>query len=64
MILICQKRRKKIWVIEYIYEYFLEIEECEFARNGLINYWKIFLTNIFKNIIWHLFAGESHCNLL
>jgi hypothetical protein len=21
---------------------------------------KIFLTKIFKNIIWHLFAGESH----
>ncbi len=22
--------------------------------------WKAFLTNILKNIIWHLFAGESH----
>ncbi len=29
------------------------------ARNGLTN-WKTFLTNILKNIIWHLFAGESH----
>ncbi len=45
--------------MEYIYEYFLEIVECKFARNGLTN-WKSFLTNILKNIIWHLFAGESH----
>ncbi len=44
--------------MEYIYEYFLEIVECKFARNGLTN-WKTFLTNILKNIIWHLFAGES-----
>ncbi len=45
--------------MEYIYEYFLEIVECKFARNGLTNQ-KTFLTNILKNIIWHLFAGESH----
>ncbi len=45
--------------MEYIYEYFLEIVLCKFARNGLTN-WKTFLTNILKNIIWHLFAGESH----
>ncbi len=45
--------------MEYIYEYFLEIVECKFARNGLTN-WKTFLANILKNIIWHLFAGESH----
>ncbi len=45
--------------MEYIYEYFLEIVECKCARNGLTN-WKTFLTNILKNIIWHLFAGESH----
>ncbi len=45
--------------MEYIYEYFLEMVECKFARNGLTN-WKIFLSNILKNIIWHLFAGESH----
>ncbi len=45
--------------MEYIYEYFSEIVECKFARNGLTN-WKTFLTNILKNIIWHLFAGESH----
>ncbi len=25
-----------------------------------IENWKTFLTNILKNIIWHLFAGESH----
>jgi hypothetical protein len=37
----------------------LELLECKFARNGLTN-WKTFLTNIFENIIWHLFAGESH----
>ncbi len=45
--------------MEYIHEYFLELVECKFARNGLTN-WKTFLTNILKNIIWHLFAGESH----
>jgi hypothetical protein len=29
------------------------------------NQLKNFLTNIFENIIWHLFAGcENHCNLL
>jgi hypothetical protein len=45
--------------MEYIYEYFLEIVECKFARNGL-TYRKTFLTNILKNIIWHLFAGEPY----
>ncbi len=45
--------------MEHIYEYFLETVECKFARNDLTN-WKTFLTNILKNIIWHLFAGESH----
>ncbi len=39
--------------MKYIYEYFLEIVECKFARNGLTN-WKTFLANILKNIIWHL----------
>ncbi len=37
----------------------LELVECKFARNGLTN-WKTFLTNVFENIIWHLFADESH----
>jgi hypothetical protein len=45
--------------MEYIYEYFLEIVEYKFARNSFTNR-KTFLTNILKNIIWHLFAGESH----
>ncbi len=45
--------------MEHIYEYFLEIIECKFAKNGLTN-WKTFLTNILKNTISHLFAGESH----
>ncbi len=59
-ILICQKENQKFfWVIDYIYEYMLELVECKFARNGLTN-WNTFLTNIFVNIIWHLFAGESH----
>jgi len=32
------KKKKKIWgVMNYIYEYFLEIVECKFARNGLTN---------------------------
>jgi hypothetical protein len=54
------KKNKKIFgVIEYIYEYMLELVECKFARNGLTKR-KTFLTNIFENIIWHLFAGESH----
>ncbi len=54
-----KKKLKNFGVMEYIYEYFLEILECKFARNGLTN-WKTFLTNILKYIIWHLFAGESH----
>ncbi len=45
--------------MEHIYEYFLEIVECKFARNRLTSC-KTFLTNILKNIILHLFAGESH----
>ncbi len=52
------KKKKNFWG-HGVYEYFLEIVECKFARNGLTNWKKIF-TNIFKNIIWHLFAGESH----
>ncbi len=31
----------------------------QIRRNGL-NKLKTFLTNILKNISWHLFAGESH----
>ncbi len=54
-----QKNKKIFGVIEYIYEYMLELVECRFTRNGL-TFWKTFLTNIFENIIWHLFAGESH----
>ena len=54
------KKKEKIFrVIEYIYEYFLETVEYKFARNGLTN-WKTFIANILKNIIWHLFANESH----
>jgi hypothetical protein len=45
--------------MEYIYENSLEIVECKFARNCLTK-GKNFLTNILKNIIWHLFASESH----
>ncbi len=52
-------KKKKFGVIESIYEYMLELVECKFARNGLTNWKKIF-SNIFENIIWHLFAGESH----
>jgi hypothetical protein len=29
-------------------------------RKKWLNQLKKFLTNILKNIIWHLFAGESH----
>ncbi len=41
--------------MEYLYEYFLEIVECKFARNGLTN-WKTSLANILKNIIFLLFG--------
>jgi hypothetical protein len=54
-----KKKLKIVGVIEYINEYFLELAECKVARNGITN-WKTFLTNIFKNIIWHLHAGESN----
>jgi hypothetical protein len=43
------KKLKNFGVMEYIYEYFLEMVECNFTRNGLTN-WKTFLTNILKNI--------------
>jgi hypothetical protein len=29
-------------------------------RKKWLNQLKTLLTNIFKNIIWHLFSGESH----
>jgi hypothetical protein len=45
-----KKNLKNFGVIEYIYEYLLELVECKFASNGLTN-WKTFLTNIFENII-------------
>ncbi len=33
-----QKENEKYFeVLEYIYEYFLELQECKFARNGLTN---------------------------
>jgi hypothetical protein len=41
------------------FEYFWDLVERKFAKNCLTN-WKTFLTNIVKNIIWHLFAGKSH----
>ncbi len=30
------------------------------SLDSAFNQWKNFLTNMLKNIIWHLFAGESH----
>ncbi len=54
-----KKNNKFLGVFEYKNGYLLELVESKFARNGLTN-WKTFLTNIFENIIWHLFAGESH----
>ncbi len=43
-----QKKIKKFGVIEYIYEYFLELVECKLARNGWSNL-KTFFTLILKN---------------
>jgi hypothetical protein len=37
LILISNKITKKFGFIEYIYEYFLELVECKFARNGSTN---------------------------
>jgi hypothetical protein len=54
-----KNNKTNLGVIKYTYECMLELVECKFARNGLTN-WKTFFTNIFENIIWHLFAGESH----
>ncbi len=64
-----KNNQKNFGVIEYIYEYLLELVECKFARNCLAN-WKTFLTDIFENIFWHLFCWwissscENHCNLI
>ncbi len=58
-VLICKNRNQKNFgFFKYICAYFLELVECKFARNGLPI--EQHLTNILKNIIWHLFAGESH----
>ncbi len=55
-----QKKKLKFFgVIEYIYEYYLELVECKYVRKGLTN-WKGFLINIIRNIIWHLFVGQSN----
>ncbi len=56
-ILTCKKRSKKF--LGSLSTYNLELIECKFARNGLTN-WNKIVVNIFKNIIWHVFAGESH----
>jgi hypothetical protein len=44
--------------VENIYEFFGN-SIMQFRKKWL-NQLKNFLTNILKNIIWHLFAGESH----
>ena len=60
LILVCKKRKNIFGSLSIIHMWvFCGLLECRVARNGLTN-WKTFLTNIFKNIIWHLFAGESH----
>ena len=45
--------------MEYIYEYFFGNSKMQIRKKWLYQL-KKFLTNILKNIIWHLFAGESH----
>ncbi len=60
------KKNIKNWSHLVHFWVFLELVECKFARNGLTN-WKTFLTDIFKNIIWHLWVPsscENHCNLV
>ncbi len=47
-----KKTKKNIGIMEYIYEYFLEIEEYKSARNGFTN-WKTCLTN--KRILFGIF---------
>ncbi len=43
----CQKRTKNVGVIEYIYEYMLELVECKFARKGPTN-WEALPTNVLR----------------
>jgi|LakMenEpi03Aug12_release.lakeMendotaPanAssembly.Ray.scaffolds.fasta_scaffold4332944_1 hypothetical protein len=47
------------WVHRSIWVLLGTLVESKFARNGL-TIRKTFLTNIFKNIIWHVFTGESY----
>ncbi len=57
LILIC---KRKIFGGHWVHIWlFFGTVESKVPRNGLIN-WTTFLTNILKNIICHLFSGESH----
>ncbi len=64
-----QKTIKIFGVIEYIYEYILELVECKFARNGLTN-WKTFFNKHFweyylASFCWWISSScENHCTLL
>ncbi len=50
------KKESKIFgVIEYINEYFFGT-----CRRQIQKKWHYQLKNFLKNIIWHLFGGESH----
>ncbi len=53
-----KKNLKFFGIIEYIYE-FVRTSRMQ-IRKKWFNQLKNFLINIFENIIWHLFAGESH----
>ncbi len=55
-------QKRNFWVIEYIYENFLELLECIFARNYL-THWKNFLSIIFKNISWGTFLLKNPIRL-
>ncbi len=65
-----QKRKlKNFEFIEYMYEYFLELGKCKFAKIAQ-PIEKTSWTNIFKNIVWHLLCWwvlsscKNHCSLL
>ena len=59
-----KKNKKFCGVIEYIYEYMLELVECRFTRNGLTNnkhFWEYYLASF---CWWISSSCENHCTLI
>jgi hypothetical protein len=63
-----KKNKKNFGVIEYIYEFMLELVECKFTGNGLTN-WKFFNKHFWEYYLasfcwWISSSCENHCTVV